>query len=117
MVKNKKEAKYSGCNLNNKSDITKELAPRMGATAAVWKKAGLVLEKIQLQQKHKLIIYDAIVRAKLVYGLETAQINKSDKDKNDIFYLRGLRKIMNWPTTWETLNKVKACRMCKKNSR
>ena len=49
----------------------------------------------------KIIIYDAIIRSKLLYGLETIQLTTSMKKELDAFQLRGLRQILkrthtNW---------------------
>ena len=50
--------------------------------------------------KQKLIVYDAIIRAKLLYGLESTAMNNSIKHSLDIFQLKGLRKILNLKTTF-----------------
>jgi len=48
----------------------------------------------------KLITYDAIIRAKLLYGLESTAMNETVKHKLDIFQMKGLRKILNVHTTF-----------------
>lgn len=39
-------------------------------------------------------MYDAIIRNKLLYGLETVQLIESQKREIDAFQMRGLRQIM-----------------------
>ena len=48
----------------------------------------------------KFRIWDAVVKAKLVYGLESLQINDDMARRLDAFHLRGLRQIMKIPTTF-----------------
>ena len=45
-------------------------------------------------------MYDAVVRTKLVYGLESVQVNDSLKQKIDAFHLKGLRQILGIQTTY-----------------
>ena len=51
-------------------------------------------------KKWKLIIYDAIIRSKLLYGLETVQLTQGMLKKLDVFQLKGLRKILGMTTTY-----------------
>ena len=48
----------------------------------------------------KLIVFDAVIRTKLLYGLESAQLNESAKKKLDTFQLKGLRNILKLKTTF-----------------
>ena len=45
-------------------------------------------------------MYDAIVRSKLMYGLESAHLTQTLKEKIDIFQRKGLRQILKIPTTY-----------------
>ena len=72
----------------------------MAATSAIWKKLDLFWRKSNCSKKFKLIAYDAEVRAKLLYGLEAAQINKAEKDDMDSFFYKRMRKILGWKTTF-----------------
>jgi hypothetical protein len=47
-----------------------------------------------------LIIYDAVVKTKLLYGLETVELTKNQHSKLNAFHLRGLRKILKMKTTY-----------------
>ena len=40
----------------------------------------------------KIEIYNAVIKAKLLYGLETTQLTKGSKRDLDVFQKRGLRK-------------------------
>ena len=50
--------------------------------------------------RRKLIIFDAVVRSKLMYGLESAQPSESLESKLDAFPLKGLRKILGMTRTF-----------------
>ena len=43
---------------------------------------------------------DAVIRSKLLYGLESAQLNTEHLHKLDVFHLKGLRKILKMDTTY-----------------
>ena len=48
----------------------------------------------------KRIIFDAVVRSKLMYGVESAQLNDSLKNSLDVFQLKGLQTILGLDTTF-----------------
>ena len=50
--------------------------------------------------KWKLNAFNAIIRSKLLYGLETVHLTKSMIKKLNAFQLRGIRKILQIPTTY-----------------
>ena len=51
-------------------------------------------------QRWQLIIYDAIIRSKLLYGLEALQLTEAMSKKLDTFQLKGLRQILRLETTF-----------------
>ena len=50
--------------------------------------------------KDKIMVYNAVIRAKLVYGLESIQLTESAKSRLDVFQLKGLRKILKETATY-----------------
>ena len=86
-VKQQRGSKYLGCFLNNKTDSKREVNKRMADVFVTWKKL-----ETDCSVRFKLIVYDAVVRAKLVYGLESAQLNDDVKAHIDAFQRKGLRK-------------------------
>ena len=48
----------------------------------------------------KLIIYDSVIRSKLVYGMESAQIDDAERGKTNTFQLKGIRQILNMKSTY-----------------
>ena len=50
------------------------------------------------------MVFDAILRSKLLYGLESTAMNETVKHTLDIFQLKGLRKILGLKTTFVDRN-------------
>eukprot|EP00975_Prorocentrum_lima_P010749 2283458-Prorocentrum_lima.AAC.1 len=48
----------------------------------------------------KILVWNAVIRSKLLYGLESLQLNRSHRDMLDVFHLKGLRKILRLTTTY-----------------
>ena len=48
----------------------------------------------------KLQVYDAVVKSKVAYGLESAQLTNALKAKFDTFQLKGLRQILRMQATY-----------------
>ena len=63
-------------------------------------KTGRILENSNCSVRQKLIVYDAVVRTKLIYGMESAQINDAVKNKIDAFQMKGLRQILKMESTY-----------------
>eukprot|EP00973_Karenia_brevis_P087333 12108250-Karenia_brevis.AAC.1 len=72
----------------------------MTITEAIWKKLHHYFLHSIDSKPFKLQVYNAIVRSKLMYGLEGVEFNDSTKNKLDIFHRRGLRQIFDIPTTY-----------------
>ena len=53
-----------------------EVQQRIKEVAIIWKKLALLWGPAELLEAKKLIIYDAVIRSKLIYGLESAHLNK-----------------------------------------
>ena len=47
-----------------------------------------------------LIVFNAVIRSKLLYGLGSAPLNKQLQDGLDVFHFQGLRDIFGIPTTY-----------------
>ena len=65
------------------------------------------LKRLDLYWRHsncpirkKLITADAVIRAKLLYGLDSMQLNEPQLKKLDIFQFKILRKILKLKTTY-----------------
>ena len=100
VIPHKNTVKYLGCVLNDKGDSTKEVSKRLSECIVVWKKLDQFWKHCDCTVSQKVSVYDALIRAKLMYGLESAQLNESVKRKLDTFQLKGLRQILKLTTTY-----------------
>ena len=64
------------------------------------KKLDIFWHKSNCNNKWKLIVYDAVIRAKFLYGLESAQLTDQQINKLDVFQLKVLRKLLKFDTTY-----------------
>ena len=85
---------YLGAQLHAKCDITKDLKIKVGAATNTWRKLDKLWKGTNNRIKDKNNIYNAVVRSKVAYGLETAPLTTGHKKKLDAFQQKGLRQIM-----------------------
>jgi hypothetical protein len=99
-VTQKDEVKYLGCQINNTSDVNKELNGRIAACMATLKGLHAFWRHSDCPIRFKLQAFDAVIRSKLLYGLESAQLNEPHQRRLNTFQLKGLRKILHMQTTF-----------------
>lgn len=64
----------------------------------MWHKLGVFWKSAACSVKWKLIIYDAVIRSKLVYGLCTTALTQAQIKRVDAFQMRGIRQILKKKT-------------------
>ena len=69
-MKQKDEAKYLGCHLNDDNSIKRELDRRITECAIIWRKLDIFWIYSDCSIRKKIQVYDAIIRTKLLYGME-----------------------------------------------
>ena len=47
-----------------------------------------------ISTRYKTLIYDAVIRSKLIYGLDSARMRDANQRKITQFQMKGLRKII-----------------------
>ena len=94
------QAKYLGCWLNDRGDPQREVRQRISTCMTILKKLDLYWLHANPSKKQKLLVYDAVIRSKLLYGLESAALNNTVKHSLDIFQMKGIRKISGVTTTF-----------------
>ena len=94
------EVKYLGCMLNNKADGKREVAKRKADSMAVLSRLHIFFRDGDSSVKCKLQVYNAVIRSKFMYGLESVMLNQSVLKELDAFQLKGLRKILRITTTF-----------------
>ena len=93
-------AKYLGCMINDKGDPKKEVNKRIGECMVTWKRLAEFWKHSDCSVRQKLVVHDAVIQTKLVYALESVQINDAIQSKLDVFQLKGLRQILKIKTTY-----------------
>ena len=86
------DATYLGNSLNCKVNLAREVTQRIQDTKRTLQKLKVYWKKSSAGKKWQLIIYDAVIRSKLLYNLETMCLTQSLRKKLDTFHLRGLGK-------------------------
>ena len=94
------EVKYLGCVLNNKDNAAKEVNRRIVECMITMKRLHIFFYSSDCTIAKKLQVFNAVIRSKLMYGLESAIMNQSVLNKLDAFQLKGLRKILKLKTTF-----------------
>ena len=99
-VPKKHEVKYLGCNMNDRADPEREISKRKKETMITLNKLHIFFYNSDNTVTRKMQMFNAIIRAKLMYGLETVVMNTRVKHMLDAFQLKCLRKILKVPTTY-----------------
>ena len=95
-----KEVVYLGSILSSTHNHRREVAKRKAAAMATWKRLDIFWKKANCPPKFKLIVLDAVIRSKLVYGLDCIQIPEAALNTLNAFQLKGIRKILGIHTTF-----------------
>ena len=94
------EATYLGNELNQQVNVKHEILNKLQSVRITWLKMMPYWKASGSNVKWKLRIFNAIIGAKLLYGLETIHLTKALLNKIDAFQVRGLRKILKLPSTF-----------------
>ena len=94
------EAKYLGCTINDRINMHKEIIKRLSEVFLTWKRLEVFWKHCDVGYGFKLQVYDSIINQSLMYGLESAQLNKSHLERLNQFQRRGLRQILKVYTTY-----------------
>lgn len=94
------ETSYLGNEINREVNIKHEVLNKMQEVRKIWYKMAPYWKASHASQKWKLVILDAVIRSKLLYGLETVHLTAALLKKIDAFQLRCLRKILGLAPTF-----------------
>ena len=70
------EATYLGHQITQAMDITHEINHKMHQTPKLWFKLNAFWKSVNCPKHWKLHVYDAIIKNKLLYGLETVHLTQ-----------------------------------------
>ena len=94
------KAKYLGGVIHSTHRTQSEIQSKIGSCFAVLNRLNFFWRKSNCPRSFKLRVFDAVVRSKLAYGLETIFTPPPLLAKLDVFQLKGLRKILVMDTTF-----------------
>ena len=96
----KNSAMYLGTLLTDSFDNRAEVMNRLGDCVATCRRMKLFWNKANTSVKWKIQVFNAIVRSKLLYGLEAIQLTQTEISKLNAFQNRSLRRILKIPPTF-----------------
>ena len=86
-----------GSLLSSDGRIGSELSRRLGMARAELDKLHPAWSHSSLNTKRKVNIFSACIATRLLYGLQAASLNKTERRRLDGFYARCLRRILKMP--------------------
>jgi hypothetical protein len=86
--------------LNYKTDPHAEIQLEIQEINRTLQKLSDYWKAAEASPKWKIIIYEAVIKSKLLYGLETTQLPRSCLNKLDAFQIKGLSKILGFKNTY-----------------
>ena len=99
-VKQVSDASYLGSNISCTHNLQAEINRKISSCFVILNKLNFFWSKSNCPTKFKLDVFDAVIRSKLVYGLEVVHLTKSLMQRLNTFQLKGLRKILKMKTTF-----------------
>ena len=99
-MKTTEEATYLGAKINKHVDPKHEIRARISATMPILKKLDTFWNKSKCNTKWKLLVFNAVIVSKVLYGLETLEPTETVGNLLNTFQLKGLRKILKLNTTF-----------------
>ena len=99
-VKRKPEVTYLGCQINQYSNITQEISKRIACCMTILKRLDIFWRHCDVKNAFKINTLDAVIRSKLLYGIDSAQLTTSNQRRIEVFQLKGLRKTLKMTTTY-----------------
>ena len=91
-VPKKTEVVYLGCSLNQQTDYRRELGKRIQNCMATLKKLDIFWLHSNCPARIKIITLDAVIRSKLLYGMESAKLGETELKRLDNIHLKAMRK-------------------------
>jgi len=99
-VRKTRKATYLGCEIGIRCTSSEELNKRIANTMVTMKQLDTFWRHSNCDTAVKIHTADAVLRSKLLYGLESAQLIPSVLKRIETFQLKVLRKILRMDTTY-----------------
>jgi len=85
--------------LTDTNDNHAEVSNKIAECSATCNRFKIFWRKAKTTTKWKIQVFDAVIRAKLLYSLECIQLTAVEQERLDAFQTKGLRRILNIPPT------------------
>ena len=92
--------KYLGCEINREGDSKKELSQRIANAMRTLKRLDTFWRNSNCPIAFKIIALDAVIKTKVLYGLDSMQLNEPELKRLEKIHLQAMRKILKWDTTY-----------------
>ena len=99
-VPRKTQAIYLGALLTDSADNHKEVIRRIGTVQATIKHLHPLWAQACTSVNWRLRVFDAVIKSKILYGLESIQLTQAEQSRLDALQMKTLRKILRVPTTF-----------------
>ena len=99
-IKKSTKATYLGCEIGIKLGSREELNRRFANTMVTMRKLDLFWRHSNCGTAIKLQVADAVLRSKLLYGIESSQLTPAAVRRLETFQLKVIRKILKMNTTF-----------------
>ena len=90
------EALYLGVLITRKANTKREVKRRIQMAMGTLKKLDEFWHHSDCSKRLKMIVFVTVIRSKLLYGLESVQIQDHLLSQLNTVQLKGLRKILKW---------------------
>ena len=86
--------------MNDKADPEREISRRLKDCFVILNKLHILFYNSDNTITRNLQMFNAVIRAKFMYGFETVVMNTKVQNSLNTFQLKCLRKILKAPTTY-----------------
>ena len=96
----KDNIKYLGTDFTNTLNVGMIIRQNITEAAAILRLSTPLWADRQISQSWKLVVFNALIRTKVFYTLETLEVTPSQQKQLDTLFFRGLRKDLKKPATF-----------------
>ena len=95
-MKHADEVIYLGGIFTKQVNIASEISSRIASAMAIWKILDIFWKEVQCSLRNTILIYNAVIKSKFLYALETLEMPTSLLSRLEAFQLKDLRTCWEW---------------------
>ena len=85
--------------MSEKGNTDEEVRRRIQMATVTWRKLETIWKTSKISTPLKLRLWDALIRSRLVYGIDSARLTDDLRKKLTAFQMKGIRQILKLKTT------------------